>query len=51
MFFFTLPENTIEMIMSNKKWLDDRPKADLSKRHLKLDESKSNVDFKKLQID
>jgi len=51
--FYILPGNLFEMLMSGKEWLDERPKADLSKlpKRTKSDELDMTGTFKKLQID
>lgn len=51
--FYPWPENSVELLKSSKEWLDNRPKADLSKLpiHLKSNELDMSGTFKKLDID
>lgn len=52
--FYFIVDNMLEFLVSNKEWLENRPKADLSRRpeQLKTDGSDSmDGTFKRLQID
>lgn len=50
---FIPADDMLELLMANKEWLENRPKADLARlpENKKTDELDMNGTFKKLQID